>query len=130
METEDEDMSYIIHLAVAQHNQTIIRYLVENSAFFRLFSEKSMSNVGSFNRSVDARLGQNQRPANPWDQVETEDMQALITSGDAAALTQSKSKSPALIEDVPEETILSLQDSLGNTALHLLFKYSNRNAIK
>lgn len=33
-------MSYIIHLAVSENNMTMIRYLIENPAFFRLFSEK------------------------------------------------------------------------------------------
>lgn len=40
METEDDEMSYIIHLAVTNNNLTIIRYLIESPAFFRLFSEK------------------------------------------------------------------------------------------
>ena len=66
--------------------------------------------------------------SNPYDQVQEEEQALLMTPGDASPiLPDRKSKK---LEDLPEETILSLEDSMGNTALHLLFKHANRTAIK
>ena len=64
METENEDASYIIHLAVAKSNLPILRYLIEKPAFFRLFSERVMEIQGS-NKSVDA--SRSRMAANPYD---------------------------------------------------------------
>lgn len=40
MQTENDDLSYIIHLAVTHNKLDMIRYLLGSPAFFRLFSEK------------------------------------------------------------------------------------------
>ena len=54
MPTENDDQSYIIHQAVSNNNPTIIRYLLGNPAYFRLFKEQKESsknhNLGANNQ--------------------------------------------------------------------------------
>ena len=73
MQTENEDASYIIHLAVVKSNIPMLRYLIEKPAFFRLFSERVIPVQGN-NKSVDARQGPHrQMTSNPYDQVQDEE---------------------------------------------------------
>lgn len=72
MPTENDDQSFIIHQAVTCNNPTIIRYLLGNPAYFRLFKEQKEN---SKNRNLGAN---NQRQANPYEKqdfnlLETED---------------------------------------------------------
>ena len=54
MPTEDDEQTYIIHQAVMQNNPSIIRYLLGNPAYFRLFSEQkdnsSIRDQGTINK--------------------------------------------------------------------------------
>ena len=56
-------------------------------------------------------------------------MQELITADEAVAMKR-RPQSQNLNEDVPEETILTLRDELGNSALHLMFKLNQLAAVK
>lgn len=60
MPTEDDEQSYIIHQAVMQNNPSIIRYLLGNPAYFRLFREQKE------NSSIQDLRTNNQRQANPY----------------------------------------------------------------
>ena len=52
MPTENEAATYIIHQAVIKNNLTIIRYLLGDPAYFRLFKEpKEMSLAESLGKN-------------------------------------------------------------------------------
>ena len=53
----------------------------------------------------------------------------MITADEAVAMKR-RPQSQNLNEDVPEETILTLRDELGNSALHLMFKLNQLAAVK
>lgn len=101
METENEDAQQIIHLAAAKNNLTIIRYLLGNPACFRLYNERSDKQLYS-----SARSSQRVQKVDPYRSV-VEETQALL-----------------------EENLLTVEDGLGNTAVHLMFKHSQAATVK
>ena len=59
-------------------------------------------------------------------------MQGLLEADEATDKKKNKNRprSQALQSDVPEDTILSLRDAFGNSALHLMYKHSDIRAVK
>ena len=112
MPTEDEHLSYIIHLAVQENNQTIIRYLLGDPAFFRLLSDKSEYSYGL--------IVNNQNQVDPYARPE-DDLPVDVTE-ETGLKTGGRPRSAGLREETPEETLLTLKDGKGNSPIHLMFK--------